>query len=92
MARCWEPLVSSSDIFSTDGDDRLLLVNLGDGHELNPASEPLLAPLLDYRWETLWTSESPQYGGSGGPITATKEQWVLPADATVALRPATLEK
>jgi maltooligosyltrehalose trehalohydrolase len=78
--------------FSKEADDRLLLVNLGQSLEMHPVSEPLLAPPSGYTWEMLWTSESPHYGGSGDPITATKEQWVLPAEATVALRPATLGK
>ena len=73
--------------FSKEEDDRLLLVNFGEQQGLHPASEPLLAPLPDCRWETLWTSESPRYGGAGATVTATKEQWVLPAETTVVLRP-----
>jgi len=74
--------------FSKANDDRLLLVNFGERQVLHPASEPLLAPPLGYTWETLWTSESSRYGGAGSPITATVEQWILPGEATVALRPA----
>ncbi|HJX80436.1 MAG TPA: DUF3459 domain-containing protein, partial [Candidatus Udaeobacter sp.] len=77
--------------FSKDDDDRLLLVNFGERQVLEPASEPLLAPPLGCTWETLWTSESPRYGGAGSPITATSERWILPGEATVALRPV-LEK
>ena len=50
--------------FSETNDDRLLLVNLGERHVLHPASEPLLAPPPGCRWETLWTSDSPRYGGA----------------------------
>jgi maltooligosyltrehalose trehalohydrolase len=74
--------------FSEEGDDRLLLVNFGEGQILHPASEPLLAPPLGYTWEMLWTSESPHYGGTGSVAVATQEQWILPAESTVALRPA----
>jgi maltooligosyltrehalose trehalohydrolase len=74
--------------FSEDDDDRLLLVNFGERQLLHPTSEPLLAPPLGWKWEMLWTSESPCYGGSGAAIIATQEQWSLPAEATVALRPA----
>ena len=74
--------------FSKADDDRLLLVNFGERQMLHPASEPLLAPPLGYTWETLWTSESSRYGGAGSPITATPAQWILPGEATVALRPA----
>jgi maltooligosyltrehalose trehalohydrolase len=76
---------------SREDEDRLLLVNFGERQGLHPASEPLLAPPLGYRWETLWTSESPRYGGPGTAIAVTKDQWSLPAEATVALRPK-LEK
>ena len=77
--------------FSKEDDDRLLLVNFGERQVLHPASEPLLAPPTGYRWETLWTSASPRYGGPGTAIAVTKDQWSLPAEATVALR-AKLEK
>src|SRR6266540_1846493 len=73
--------------FSEQSDDRLLLVNFGERQVLHPASEPLLAPPFDHRWETLWTSESPRYGGTGTAAIASEEQWFLPAESTVALRP-----
>jgi maltooligosyltrehalose trehalohydrolase len=73
--------------FSESNDDRLLVVNFGDRQILHPASEPLLAPPSGYRWETLWTSESPEYGGAGSIAVATQEQWILPAKSTVALQP-----
>jgi maltooligosyltrehalose trehalohydrolase len=73
--------------FSEANDDRLLLVNLGQSHVLHPASEPLLAPPARCRWETLWTSASKSYGGEGTVTTATSEQWILPAESTVALQP-----
>jgi len=53
---------------------------------LHPASEPLLAPSLGYTWEMLWTSESPRYGGTGSVAVASEEQWILPAESTLALR------
>ena len=73
--------------FSKEDDDRLLLVNFGERQVLRPAPEPLLAPPIGYKWETLWTSASPRYGGPGSAIAATKDQWSLPAESTVALRP-----
>jgi maltooligosyltrehalose trehalohydrolase len=74
--------------FSANNDDRLLLVNFGESHVLHPASEPLLAPPSGCSWETLWTSDSPRYGGAGAIATATPEQWILPSESAVALRPA----
>ena len=78
--------------FSKQNDDRLLIINLGDSKTLKPAPEPLLAPPLSCRWETLWTSESPLYGGTGAIAIASEEQWVLPAETAVALRPVPREK
>jgi len=73
--------------FGDDGDDRLLLVNLGEQQPLEPAPEPLLAPPFGFRWETLWTSDSPRYGGPGGIQVTSDEHWLLPAEAAVALHP-----
>lgn len=73
--------------FSKEDDDRLLLVNFGEHQVLHPASEPLLAPPPGYRWETLWTSESPRYGGTESPPMATQERWVLPGESTAVMRP-----
>lgn len=73
--------------FSYANDDRLLVVNLGEGQVLNPASEPLLAPPAGCRWETLWTSDSQCYGGADAVATATRDQWLLPAESAIALRP-----
>jgi maltooligosyltrehalose trehalohydrolase len=72
--------------FSDNGDDRLLLVNLSEDEVLHPASEPLLAPPTDCRWEMLWTSDSPRYGGAGGVATINSEQWMLPPESAVVLR------
>jgi maltooligosyltrehalose trehalohydrolase len=73
--------------FSEENDDRLLLVNFGERQVLHPTSEPLLAPPSDRTWEILWTSEAPRYGGVQATTTAAKEQWVLPTETTVVLRP-----
>jgi maltooligosyltrehalose trehalohydrolase len=72
--------------FSGATDDRLLLVNLGESQVLHPVSEPLLAPPTGHKWETLWTSDSPRYGGAGSIAVATQEQWILSAESAVALR------
>ena len=49
----------------SSGDDRLVLVNLGADLRLSPCPEPLLAAPQGRRWELLWSSEDPRYGGSG---------------------------
>ena len=76
---------------SQGDDDRLLLVNLGERQVLNPASEPLLAPPGGFRWETLWTSDSLDYGGEGIAVTAAPDEWILPAESAAALRPISVQ-
>ncbi len=68
-------------------DDRLLVVNFGRLLNLEPAPEPLLAPPWGRRWETLWTSERPLYGGYGPAAVETDGGWRFPAEAAVVLRP-----
>jgi maltooligosyltrehalose trehalohydrolase len=76
-----------------DGGDRLLVVNLGGELTLDPAPEPLLAPPEESRWEMIWSSEDPKYGGLGAPPPDTAEGWRLPGPGAVVLasRPAPAE-
>jgi maltooligosyltrehalose trehalohydrolase len=53
--------------FGESGDDRLLVVNLGRAFRLDPAPEPLLAPPRNSLWAVLWTTDAPEYGGTGTP-------------------------
>jgi maltooligosyltrehalose trehalohydrolase len=73
--------------FGGDGADRLLVVNLGERLPLEPAPEPLLAPPFGFRWETLWSSDSPRYGGPGETQLTDDEHWLLPAEMAVVLQP-----
>ncbi len=73
-------------------EDRLLLVNFGVDLRLNPAPEPLLAPPEGMRWEILWSSEDPRYGGSGTPPLEMEENWTIPGHAAVLLAPKPLER
>jgi maltooligosyltrehalose trehalohydrolase len=74
--------------FEPDGDDRLLVVNLGRALHFSPAPEPLLAPPAGARWRTMWSSEDPQYGGGGTPtLDSDLEGWRLPAQCAAALAP-----
>jgi maltooligosyltrehalose trehalohydrolase len=69
--------------------DRLLVVNLGRDLDLSPAPEPLLAPPAGCRWEVVWASEDPRYGGGGAPSPEDEEGgWCLPGQAAIVLRPA----
>jgi maltooligosyltrehalose trehalohydrolase len=66
--------------FGGDGQDRLLIVNVGRTLHLDPAPEPLLAPPRGRRWRTLWSSESPTYGGLGTPVVDAPEASRSPRD------------
>ncbi|PWU17334.1 MAG: hypothetical protein C5B50_11520 [Verrucomicrobia bacterium] len=68
-----------------NGQDRLLLVNLGPALHLSSAPEPLLAPLVGTKWTLLWSSEHPFYGGSGTPTFGAAEHYLLPGQAAVVL-------
>jgi maltooligosyltrehalose trehalohydrolase len=69
----------------TEGDDRLLIVNLGRDLHLNPAPEPLLAPPENTHWITDWTSEDPRYGGWGTPPIETADNWHIQGEAAAVL-------
>ena len=68
-------------------EDRLLVVNLGMDLEFDPAPEPLLAPPQNRWWTKLFSTEDPQYGGCGTPPLDTGENWIIPGQAAVLLRP-----
>jgi maltooligosyltrehalose trehalohydrolase len=73
--------------FVSDAGDRLLLVNLGRDLTLGSVPEPLLAPPVQQRWSTLWSSEDPRYGGQGtGPVESDRG-FHLPGHAAVVLAP-----
>ncbi|HEX8155257.1 MAG TPA: DUF3459 domain-containing protein, partial [Thermoanaerobaculia bacterium] len=66
----------------------LLVLNLGRDLAFDPAPEPLLAPPAGCaRWEIAWSSEWPQYGGSGTPELDTEDGWKVPGGCAVLLRP-----
>lgn len=78
--------------FGDEGDDRLLLVNLGRDIDWRPAAEPLLAAPEGTAWRLLWSSEDPRYGGLGTrPLEA--QSWYVSGHAAVALqsRPEQIE-
>ncbi|MBW8874628.1 MAG: malto-oligosyltrehalose trehalohydrolase [Acidobacteria bacterium] len=78
--------------FGDTAGDRLLVVNLGADLELEPVPEPLLAPLTGRRWEVLWSSEEPRYGGSGAPPPEDEEGcWRLAGQSAVVMQLVPLE-
>jgi maltooligosyltrehalose trehalohydrolase len=65
--------------------DRLLVINLGCDLDLRPLPEPLVAPPAHSRWTTLWSSESPRYGGNGTPPVRPHSHFHVPGDAAILL-------
>jgi maltooligosyltrehalose trehalohydrolase len=76
--------------FGPDHSDRLLIVNFGRDLHLDPAPEPLLAPVWQREWRLIWSSESPSYGGNGTPAVESDDNWRIPGEAAVVLRPGPL--
>jgi maltooligosyltrehalose trehalohydrolase len=64
----------------------LLVLNLGADLQFFPSPEPLLAPPQGMHWQTLWSSEHPDYGGRGTPELDTPQGWRIPGRAAVVLR------
>ena len=79
--------------FEAGGADRLLLVNLGRDLCLPIVPEPLLAPPAGMQWQTLLSTEEPQYDGLGSARVITEEEgWRIPGEAAIVLRCAALTK
>ncbi len=74
--------------FGEDGDDRLLLINLGTDVLLAPTPEPLLAPDEGREWKVLWNSEDPRYGGDAAVAVEREDGWRLPGESTVVMKAA----
>jgi len=73
--------------FGEQGDDRLLLVNFGLDLQLHRAPEPLLAPPREGSWGILFSTEDPEYGGSGTPPLDAYEQLRLHGHSATVLAP-----
>jgi maltooligosyltrehalose trehalohydrolase len=73
--------------FFAHNGDRLLIVNLGPDLTFRPAPEPLLAPPDGQDWETLWSSEMPEYGGVGTPPLYRRGYLHIAAESALVLQP-----
>ena len=71
--------------------ERLLVVNFGAELVTGSFAEPLVAPPGGYVWTLRWSSEDPEYGGSGTPEVAGDQGWRIPGHAAVVLKPAVLK-
>ncbi len=73
--------------FGIEGNDRLVIVNLGSDLRLNSMPEPLLAPPIWGKWELMWSSEDYRYGGLGTRIIDTSKEFVIPSKCALAFHP-----
>jgi maltooligosyltrehalose trehalohydrolase len=71
--------------FSPNGDDRLLLLNLGADFEPRSIADPLIAPPEDRDWRLLLSSEDARYGGSGAYDPCTGGWWRISGHAAVLM-------
>lgn len=72
--------------FASDGDDDLLLiVNLGVDQRHETIAEPVLAPVDGRSWRLRWSSEHPDYGGTGIPAPVSEGAWNIPGHAAIVL-------
>lgn len=71
--------------FLDDGQDRLLLVNLGREMKMTTVPEPLLGCPPNHCWQLVLSTESLTYGGAGfAPVE--KDGWQIPAEAAVFMK------
>jgi maltooligosyltrehalose trehalohydrolase len=79
--------------FAGDGDDRLLVVNLGARFHADPMAEPLLAPPLARDWTTIFSTEDQKYGGWGTPPLPTPDVgWWIPNEFAALLIPGAIDR
>ena len=84
--------VLAANAFVLRYDERLLIVNLGAALQLDIVPEPLLAPPANQEWRLLWSSGSPDYGGTGTTALETDGVWRIPAQTAVVLRAAGVQR
>jgi maltooligosyltrehalose trehalohydrolase len=63
------------------GDDRLLIINLGDDLDCDSVPEPLLAPPDGSTWKLRWSSENVAYEGSGVVALEDNGRWQIAAES-----------
>lgn len=69
--------------------DRLLVVNLGSRLHADPIAEPLLAPPRGRRWQSIFSTDAPEYDGWGAPpLEADDDGWWIPAESATLLGPS----
>lgn len=65
---------------------RLLVVNLGVDCTLPVMNDPLLAPPAGHDWQATWSSDHPDYGGTGVVSFVDTEPWRIPGRSATLLQ------
>ena len=73
--------------FGEDGDDRVLVLNLGGELACSPCPQPLLAPDPGTRWRLLLSSEETRFGGLGAAHPNGDGPWMIPGSCALVLSP-----
>ncbi|WP_010584598.1 malto-oligosyltrehalose trehalohydrolase [Schlesneria paludicola] len=72
--------------FFENGQDRLLVVNLGLDLKLTTVPEPLLAPPIQRQWSVMLSTDDSSYGGNGvRPPEEASGGWFLTGESAVVL-------
>lgn len=75
--------------FGENGDDRLLVVNLGVRLHADPLPEPLMVAPNVKPWRMLFSTERPEYGGWGAPSHEDEKcGWIIPAESAAFFAPS----
>jgi maltooligosyltrehalose trehalohydrolase len=68
-------------------DERLLVVSFGTDVEARSFAEPLLAPPDGHEWQLEWSSEHPDYGGTGSSDVCGRDGWRIQGRSAAVLKP-----
>ena len=74
--------------YISEAGHRLLVINIGDDYP-SPMNDPLYAPPPDGSWTQLWSSEHPQYGGTGSTTFDDDAPWLIRANTATLLGSST---
>jgi maltooligosyltrehalose trehalohydrolase len=70
--------------YISDIGQRLVIVNLHDDVR-SSMNDPLLAPPPRSRWDLVWSSDHPDYGGSGSLPFVHDGPWLLRGHSTIVV-------
>jgi maltooligosyltrehalose trehalohydrolase len=70
-----------------EAEDRLLIVNCGADLVASSLAEPLVAPPAASTWRLRWSSENPEYGGTGAAAPVDDDGWRIAGHSAFVLEP-----